>query len=40
MMSEYQVARYATDVRLFTWTAGTTEIMKEITARQLGFYDR
>lgn len=39
-MSEYAIARFATDVRCLTWVAGTTETMKEIMVRQLGLYEK
>jgi citronellyl-CoA dehydrogenase len=36
-MEEYDVARFARDIRLMTIGGGTSEIMKEIIAKRLGF---
>ncbi len=36
-MAEYDISRYFRDIRLITIGAGTSEIMKEIIAKRLGF---
>lgn len=36
-MEEYDISRFFRDIRLITIGAGTSEIMKEIIAKRLGF---
>ena len=39
-MEEYDIARFARDVRLITIGGGTSEVMKEIIAKRMGLMER